>query len=120
MAVSLPSKLVLLSELVNCERGAKVRFLGCVDEYVVRNASLKLKHNYPPSESPKVANVNVEHVLESVQRTELDVGSWVNVIGYVERRKDAGIFVQAIALWDAGNIDLKTYQAAVQARKEAG
>ena len=64
--------------------------------------------------------MNIEHVLESIRRTEVDVGSWINVIGYVERRNEKGIFVQAIAVWSAGNVDLDAYQKAVEARKEAG
>ncbi|KAF2119424.1 CST complex subunit Ten1 [Lophiotrema nucula] len=120
MSGPVPSKLVRLNELEGYEKGAKVRFLGCVDEYVVSEANLRLKHNYPPSNDAKTANVNIVHVLESIKRANIDVGSWMNVIGYVERRKEKGIFVQAIAVWDAGNVDLVAYQKAVEARKEAG
>jgi hypothetical protein len=42
----------------------------------------------------------------------------VNVIGYVERHSENDIFVQAVAVWDAGNIDLDAYQNGVEARKE--
>jgi len=63
--------------------------------------------------------VNIQHVLESIKRTEMDVGSWINVIGYVERRKDKGIFVQAITIWSAGNVDLSAYEKAAEARREA-
>jgi hypothetical protein len=49
----------------------------------------------------------------------LDVGTWLNVIGYVERKKEEGVFVQAIAVWDAGNVDLEAYEKAVEKRKEA-
>ena len=93
--------------------------MGSVEQYVVPTATLRLKHNYPWSSATKIANVNVEHVLESIRRTEVDVGSWINVIGYVERRNEKGIFVQAIAVWSAGNVDLDAYQKAVEARKEA-
>lgn len=67
-----------------------------------------------------IANVNVEHVLEQTERQELDVGTWINVLGYVERRKERGVFVQAVAIWDAGNVDLSAYESAVAKRKEAG
>jgi len=93
--------------------------LGSVEQYVVSTATLRLKHNYPSSSATKIANVNIEHVLESIRRTEVDVGSWINVIGYVERRNEKGIFVQAIAVWSAGNVNLDAYQKAVEARKEA-
>ena len=90
-----------------------------MDEYAIASATLRLTHNHPPSSPPKVAHVNIEHVLESVKRKEIDVGTWINVIGYVERRKEKGVVVQAITVWDAGNVDLEAYQNAVEARKEA-
>jgi len=92
--------------------------LCSVDEYVVKTATLRMKHDYPHSAASKVANVNIELVLEAVQRTAVDVGSWINVIGYVERRKEEGIFVQAVAVWDAGNVDLDAYERAVEKRKQ--
>lgn len=64
--------------------------------------------------------MNIEHVLELMKRTDIDVGSWINVIGYIERKKEKGVSVQAIAVWDAGNVDLEAYQKAVEARKDAG
>jgi hypothetical protein len=71
--------------------------------------------------------VNIDHVLEVVQHAAVDVGSWINVMGswinvmgYVERRKEKGIFVQAVALWDAGNVDLATYEEAVEKRTKLG
>ncbi|KAF2682928.1 hypothetical protein K458DRAFT_305669 [Lentithecium fluviatile CBS 122367] len=114
------SNLVLLGELGECAPGTKVRFLGCVHEYVIQTATLRLKHDYPHSDAPKITNVNIEHVLESIKRTAVDVGAWINVIGYVERRNETGIFVQAVAVWDAGNVDLEAYEQAVEKRKESG
>jgi hypothetical protein len=90
-----------------------------VDQYIVQAATLRLKHNYPTSSPLVVAKVNVEHVLERVKRHELDVGTWINVIGYVEQRKEKGVFVQAVAVWDAGDVDLEAYERAVEARKQA-
>lgn len=49
----------------------------------------------------------------------MEVGAWINVIGYVERRKEKGIFVQAIVVWSAGNVDLDAYEKAAVARKKA-
>lgn len=66
-----------------------------------------------------VVNVDIGHVLERIKRAELQVGAWINVLGYVERRKEKGVFVQAVALWDAGNVDLGTYEQAVVKRREA-
>jgi hypothetical protein len=58
-------------------------------------------------------------VLERIKRHELDVGTWMNVIGYIEQRKEKGVFVQAVAVWDAGDVDLKAYEMAVEKRKQA-
>lgn len=80
---------------------------------------MRLKHDFPACSPPMIANVDVVHVLERIKRQELDVGSWINVMGYVERRKEKGVFVQAVAIWDAGNVDLIAYEKAVVKRKEA-
>ncbi|KAF7574234.1 Ten1 domain containing protein [Pyrenophora tritici-repentis] len=114
------SNLVLLRDLPTCPHGTKVRFLGCVDEYIVETATLRLKHDYPVSSPPLVANLNIEHVLDRVKRHEVDVGTWLNVIGYVQRRitDKEGVFVQALCIWDAGNLDLAAYSKAVEKRNE--
>jgi hypothetical protein len=91
---------------------------GSVDEYVVKTGILRLKHDYPPSGASVIANIDIEHVLERAKHNELDVGTWLNVIGNVERRRDKGVFVQAVTIWDAGNVDLDAYQKAVEKRKE--
>lgn len=136
MSGPVPSHLVLLSDLGRCAPGMKVRFLGwysspcqgyrhvlisnSVDEYVAKTATLRLKHNYPTFTSHIVANVNVDHVLEQVKRQELDVGTWLNVMGYVEQRKEKGVFIQAVTIWDADNVDLEAYEKSVEKRKQSG
>jgi hypothetical protein len=91
---------------------------GSVDEYVVKNATLRLKHNYPISDPPLIVNVDVELILELIKRHEVDVGTWLNVIGHVQQRNEKGVFVQAVAVWDAGNVDLDAYQKAAEKRKQ--
>jgi hypothetical protein len=91
-----------------------------VEEYVVKTATLRLKHAYPASAKSMLANVDLVHVLERIQGRDMDVGAWVNVIGYVERRKEKGVFVQAIAVWNAGDVDLEAYQRAVEQKTRAG
>lgn len=86
---------------------------------MVQTATLKLKHDNPAAGTAEVANVDVVHVLERIRSQEMEVGSWLNVIGYVERRKEKGVFVQAITVWSAGNVDLRGYEQAVEARKAA-
>lgn len=87
---------------------------------MVRTATLRLKHDYPTGGSATVANVDIVHVLERIKSHEMEVGAWINVIGYVERRKEKGVFVQAITVWGAGNVDLGAYEKSVEARKAAG
>ncbi|EUC43003.1 hypothetical protein COCMIDRAFT_7475 [Bipolaris oryzae ATCC 44560] len=113
------SSLVLLSDLPKCARGTKVRFLGCIDEYTVKTATLRLKHNYPVLADPVIAYLDIEHVLERAKNTDVDVGTWLNVIGYVQQTKHKAVSVQAVLIWDAGNVDLEAYQSAIQARKAA-
>jgi len=88
-----------------------------VDEYRIETATLRLKHDNSTTDSAVIANVDIEHVLETLRNGEVDVGAWINVIGYVERREEKGVFVQAIAAWDAGNVDLDAYERAVERRK---
>ncbi|KAL6704989.1 hypothetical protein ACN47E_007392 [Coniothyrium glycines] len=120
MSGPVPSQLVLLGDLPHCTPGTKVRFLGCVDEYVVKTANLRLRHDFHASGAPAIANVNVEHVLERLKHDQVDVGCWLNVMGYIERRSEAGIFVQAMAIWSAGNIDLEAYTNVVKKRQLVG
>jgi hypothetical protein len=108
----------LAGTVAGCQIFSSDLICDSVDQYVVQAATLRLKHNYPTSSQPVVANVDVEHVLERVKRHELDVGTWINVIGYVEQRKEKGVFVQAVALWDAGDVDLEAYGRAVEKRQQ--
>lgn len=85
---------------------------------MVQSATLRLKHHYPKSSAPITAQVNVEHVLETTKRSELDIGTWVNVIGHFERRVGDNVFVQAVAIWDAGDVDLPRYETSVRARQK--
>ena len=136
MSTPVPSNLVLLSDLELCAPGTKVRFLGwyalrfptkvwrliaflSIDEYIVKTATLRLKHHYPSTGPCITANVDVEHVLEKLRHDAVDVGAWLNVIGYVEQGKAQGIHVQAVAVWDAGNVDVAAYAQAIEKRKAA-
>ncbi|OCK83202.1 hypothetical protein K432DRAFT_291600 [Lepidopterella palustris CBS 459.81] len=137
MAGPLPSRLVFLSDLVGLKQGEKVRFLGCVDDYTVSSATLTLKHQHPSSPPPTVAHVNIEHVLESVKSTELEVGAWVNIIGTIttgpvtlsasgpQSRRQTNqasgmvrrVHVQALVLWSAGSLKVDAYEKALEQRK---
>ncbi|KAK0660586.1 hypothetical protein DIS24_g3132 [Lasiodiplodia hormozganensis] len=127
------SRLVFLSDLKRTRAGEKVRFLGCVECYDVCTATLTLKHAYPANPST-IAHVNIEHVLESVNRDDLEIGAWLNIIGTVAppttsakqrskmtQRETAAdsVHVLATLLWNAGDIQLDAYEKAVEARKAA-
>jgi hypothetical protein len=102
----------------------------------VRSGHLLLKHNYPLSAPKVTASVDLSHVLENLQGTALQVGVWVNVVGYVmngesttskatekrgARDADTGnVRVQAIMIWEAVAINIDEYEKAVQARKDLG
>lgn len=122
-----------------------------VQEYDVPSATLVLKHRYPVSADDRnrtapagvavTARVNIEHVLESLKSEDLQVGAWVNVVGYVQRERRSrsrrrgtagtatacregggmrrGSKVQAVMLWSAGAVKLDAYERAVELRKQS-
>lgn len=93
-----------------------------VHEYNGDSAILHLKGRYPDtSASSGDANVNVNNVLDSLNVEMIQVGSWVNVIGYMRRidgsksvSKPQGCAVDAVLVWSAGAIKLDDYEAAVK------
>ena len=105
-----------------------------VTEYVTSSGTLKLQHAHNATDSKAssaiVALVDIELLLETIKATDMHVGAWVNVIGYVDagarvsRRvagtgKDQGIDVkiQAVMLWSAGSIRIGDYEQALQGRR---
>ncbi|CAD6569148.1 MAG: hypothetical protein ASARMPREDX12_002225 [Alectoria sarmentosa] len=81
----LPTRLVFLSDLPTQARGTKVRFLGCVARYAVSTGVLELEHASPlRPHMPTVALVDVNLILETLEREDTQVGAWVNVMGYME------------------------------------
>jgi hypothetical protein len=105
-----------------------------VEHYDVSKGTLLLKHNHPPSKEPVVAHVNIDIVLETLKSSSLQVGTWLNIVGYVTknsvpstvcRETEEGTslkpeskvaFVQAIVLWEAVAVKLDAYERAVQDR----
>ena len=103
--------------------------------YNVSRGRLLLEHAYPSHLSPLPrVTVDVRLTLESVNSTDFQAGSWLNVIGYVrrssqrqEKRKgpdaDHGsiledLDVQAVMIWDAGAIKVGDYEAILAHQKE--
>lgn len=104
-------------------------------EYDVKTGTVLLTHHYPASSaSQTVARVNIDLVLESIESSSIQIGSWVNVIGYISAKTvqsahqaevrnipvNAEVAVRAILLWGAGDFKLKSYEDRLQERKDAG
>ena len=146
----LPTRLVFLSDLPTQPHGTKVRFLGCVTRYSLSTGVLELQHAHhpPPTKTPTVALVDVNVVLEGLKREDMQVGAWINVVGYVEEvLKEGGkrgqgqgqenmvvatkkgerveegprmvrVRVQAIMLWNAGGVKIGGYERTLEERLE--
>ena len=104
-----------------------------VSNYAVPTATLTLNHRYPVSAAVTSALVDVGLLLNTVKSNEIQVGEWVNVIGYITqspvgvnqgRRKPdntavgGAACVQAIVLWSAGAIKLGEYEQVLEERHE--
>ncbi|MCJ1446337.1 MAG: hypothetical protein MMC23_006842 [Stictis urceolatum] len=144
-----PTQLTLLSLLPSIPTLSKVRFLGCVESYSAQTGRLHLKHS--PSET--TALVDISHV--EARKEDLEIGVWVNLMGYVQEQDDSSsrlaegqstsapkrkvkgkregwdggrfdqveetppvvnVNIQALMLWNAGAVDVKAYEKAVEAR----
>jgi hypothetical protein len=90
---------------------------GSVDYYDTTTGALTTRHEY--RSSSHVAKVNIDHVREGLPSITTAVGSWVNVVGYVQEHTASETRVQATMLWDAGAVKLEDYERALQARKDA-
>lgn len=114
-----------------------------MEQYDVASATLTLKHRYPEHSPDRRIVVDIDHLLEDMDRHNLDCGAWVNVMGYVkgaleqhpaektggarsekESRRQSRVghgclLVAPIMLWSAGAIDLGAYERALEARKQA-
>ncbi len=93
---------------------------------------LRDKHPVTNSTAP-TAVVNIENILENINHELLQVGSWVNIMGYVRtspadaarrskssrdvpKPKEASqsTVVEATMIWSAGAIKLDKYKSATQ------
>ncbi|KAL9101342.1 MAG: hypothetical protein Q9163_003389 [Psora crenata] len=141
----LPTTLTLLSQLPDHASGSKLRFLGRVTSYSPRKGILELQHSYISASSYTVlALVDIDLLLENMEREDMEVGAWVNVIGYrgnglTGQDVDMGrgkkriqsaevgndgrvvrVAVKAVMLWNAGAVDVAQYEKAVEQRLELG
>ena len=95
-----------------------------VDRYDTKTATLTLAHNYPPNTPTSLARVNIDQVLKTIASTDLEVGAWLNVVGYVSNRETEQTRdmrrLQAIMLWNAGpGFQVEQYEAALERRRAA-
>ncbi|EFX01158.1 hypothetical protein CMQ_6100 [Grosmannia clavigera kw1407] len=93
-----------------------------VMSYAVAPGVLTLRHEYPQASRDR-ALVDVRLLLETLTANQVQVGEWVNVIGYVNRivpaqstkfptreAKCKDVHVQALILWSTGPLDIQDYE----------
>ena len=71
----------------------------------------------------------VEISLVNVKAEQLEVGNWMNVIGYIDTprykpltngdKKVQGIRIRAQSIWDTGTLDARIYFESLTARRKA-
>jgi len=98
---------------------------------MIDTGTLVLKGEYAASSSKDLTVfAGIDNVLESVRSELLQVGAWVNIIGYVRPRTQINApsrkhkrssskklsipTVEVIMIWSAGAIKLADYQSAVR------
>ncbi|KAK4541491.1 hypothetical protein LTR36_007937 [Oleoguttula mirabilis] len=109
--------------------GTKVRFLGCAHAYDGQTARLIIRDRYPATaKDVPTAIVSVQNLLEIMNHELVEVGAWLNIMGYVralpelvDTPADAGVkrsrrkalhhttFVEATMIWSAGVIMVDKY-----------
>lgn len=67
--------------------------------------------------------VDVTVIVETMKREDLEVGAWVNVVGYVQKSRGKGtgsvrVLVQAVTVWSAVAVRLGEYEKALAGRLE--
>ncbi|KAL1988152.1 hypothetical protein VTN96DRAFT_682 [Rasamsonia emersonii] len=137
-----PTRQVFLYELASLPLHSKVRFLGCVSRYDISTGRLILEHK-PAAASAASATttpiptttvpVDINHLLETIKAEDLQVGAWLNVIGYVredeekrhskdddERKKDQtpAIYVEAVMVFSAGAVNVGEYERILRDAQE--
>jgi len=126
--------------------GSLAETVRSVEKYDIASGVLTLGHHYPSSSATTLAQVDIDLVMETSSRLDLEVGAWINVIGYLtatppqmtstlrraatevrtqarrkgERSADPRtVSVQAVMLWSAGAIKLDEYERSLELRKQA-
>lgn len=114
--------------------------LHSVEQYDINTAVLLLFHNFPHADRPTTSRsrsrvrtnpnhvlVNVEPLLETVDKGVFEVGAWVNVLGYImpstpqpgkaKNAKPGPPRIQATFIWSAGILDIEEYEKVLVERQ---
>lgn len=98
-----------------------------VSRYDVVRGRLELEHSFPPLQgrakrkdplkASRRVSVDIYHVLKTITRDQLQVGSWLNVFGYIrsdtqakEDNNNSQLYVEAVMISDAGAIRMVEYE----------
>ncbi|KAL1961239.1 hypothetical protein VTO42DRAFT_3185 [Malbranchea cinnamomea] len=138
-----PTQQVFLYQIPQIPPGSKIRFLGCVSNYDASRGVITFEHNYTNAQtrrgnqatsSVNAVEVDVNLLLESLTHTEVQIGAWLNVFGYVREQVSPGfcpsstsrghikanqVYVEAIMIIPAGAIRLGEYERVLQDAQEA-
>ncbi|RKF73859.1 hypothetical protein GcM1_242097 [Golovinomyces cichoracearum] len=92
-----------------------------VTRYSDHDAILTLEHDYPPGNKLYV-QLDITLLLENMRCTHCQIGSWINVIGYIKNTLSnssaaAGIvvvYIQGILLWSFGPSRIDWYEKTLE------
>lgn len=88
-----------------------------VNQYHEPTALLYVFHDFP-SKGHYTAQVDISQLLDTIDRQNLQIGAWLNIIGYITpSASKSRSNVQAITLWSAGAINLQQYETALVLRQ---
>lgn len=88
-----------------------------VNQYHEPTASLFVFHDFP-SKGHHTAQVDISQLLDTIDRQNLQIGAWLNIIGYITPPSSrSGSKVQAITVWSAGAINVQQYESALVLRQ---
>jgi telomere-capping CST complex subunit Ten1 len=98
--------------------------LYSVTRYDVSAGRLILEHGYPTNlKRPATVPVDINLLLETIKANEIQVGSWLNVLGYVREQApqqndsralvpetEGSIYIEAVMVFSAGAIHVGDYE----------
>jgi hypothetical protein len=98
--------------------------LSSITSYSIKTAVLTLEHNFPLGNRARVF-VDIKLLVTTVKSNEIQIGEWVNVMGYVQPQNehkptssDQHVEIQAIVLWSSGPFNIERYEKSLEKRKD--